>query len=108
MIYYLVLKNDGLVVYYFHCQLGLCSWYSNLLWVGWSRDQIPVMARYSTSVPTGSGAHSASYTMGTGSFLGVKWLGHGFNHSPPSKTKVKEKVQQYLYSPSVPSWHVIG
>jgi len=66
------------------------------------------MARFSTSVPTGHGAHSAFYTMGTGSFLGVKWLRHGFNHSPPSKTKVKEKVQQYLYSPSVPSWHVIG
>jgi len=57
------------------------------------------MARFSTSVPTGPGAHSASYTMGTGSFLGLKWLGHGFNNSLPPKTKVKEKVQQYLYSP---------
>lgn len=37
---------------------------------------------------------------------GVKWLGYGFNHSPPSNTKVKEKVQQHLYSPSEPSWYV--
>jgi len=30
---------------------------------------------------TSPGAHPASYTVGTGSFLGVKWLGHGFIHT---------------------------
>jgi len=55
MIYNLVLKNNGLVVYYFCFQLGVCSWYNNLLRAGWSRDQIPETARFSTSVPTGPG-----------------------------------------------------
>jgi len=35
------------------------------------------VARFSARVQTGSGAHPASYTMGTGSFLGVKWPGCG-------------------------------
>ena len=74
-IYNLVLKNDGLVVYYFHCQLGLCSWYINLLWAGWSKDQSPETARFSTPVQTGPGTHSASSTMGTESFLGGKVVG---------------------------------
>jgi len=39
---------------------------------------------------------------------GVKQLGHGINHPRPSSTKVKERVELYLYSPSVPSWQVIG
>jgi hypothetical protein len=47
--------------------------------------------------------------MGTSSLSrGVKWSGHGINHPPPSRAEVKERVELYLYSPSVPSWHVIG
>ena len=42
------------------------------------------------------GAHPASYAVGTGSCPGVKWLGHGVNHPPPSSTKVKESVELYL------------
>ena len=38
-----------------------------------------------------------SYTMGTGSFPGVKRPGRGVQHPPPSSAKVKEKVEQYLY-----------
>jgi hypothetical protein len=37
--------------------------------------------------------------MGTGSFLGVKWPGCGFDHPPPSSAKVKERIELYLYSP---------
>jgi hypothetical protein len=37
-------------------------------------------ARFSTPVPTGSEAHPASYTMGTGSFPGVKRPGRGVDH----------------------------
>jgi len=34
------------------------------------------------------GAHPSSYTMGTGSFLGVKQPGRGVDHPPPSSAKV--------------------
>jgi len=39
-------------------------------------------ARFSAAVQTGPGAHPASYTMGAGSFPGVKWLGRGVDQSP--------------------------
>jgi hypothetical protein len=39
---------------------------------------------------------------------GIKRLGHGINHPPPSSAKVKERVELYLYSPSGPSWPVVG
>jgi hypothetical protein len=48
------------------------------------------------------------YTMGTGSFLWVKRPGRGVDHPPPSSSEVKERVQLYLYSPSGPSWPVLG
>ena len=37
-------------------------------------------ARFSAPVQTGPGAHPASYTMGTGYFLGVKRPGCGVDH----------------------------
>ena len=77
-------------------------------WAGQSGDRIPVEARFSAPVQTGAGAHPASYTMGTGSFPGVNWLGRGVDHGPPSSAKVKEKVELCIYSPSGPSWHVLG
>jgi len=43
------------------------------------------------------------YTMGTGSFPGVKWPGRGIDHTPPSSAKVKERMGIYLCSPSGPS-----
>ena len=55
-------------------------------------------ARFSTPVQTGSGAHPASYTMGTGSFPGVKRPGRGVNHPPPSSAEVKERVE-YTFTP---------
>jgi hypothetical protein len=51
-------------------------------------QRIPVGVRFFAQVRTGPGAHPASCTMGTGSFLGVKQLGHGANHPPPSSAKV--------------------
>jgi len=65
-------------------------------------------ARFSTPVQTGPGAHPASYSMGTGSFPGVKRPGRGVDHVLPSSAEVKEKVELYLYSTSGPSWPVIG
>jgi hypothetical protein len=74
---------------------------------GRSGDRIPVGARFSASVQIGSGAHPASYAMGTGSFRGLKWLGRD-DHPPPSNAKVEGKVQLYNCSPSGPSWPVLG
>ena len=54
------------------------------------------------------GAYPASCTMGTGSFPGVKRPGRGADHPPPPKRRGHERVELYLYSPSVPSWPVIG
>jgi hypothetical protein len=51
-------------------------------------------------VQNGSGAHPASYPMGTrGSFSGVKRLGREADHSLPSSAEVKECVELYLHSP---------
>jgi hypothetical protein len=52
-------------------------------------------------------SHTASYTMGTWSLLGVKWPGRGIDHAP-SSTEIKERVQLYLYSTSGSSWPVGG
>ena len=61
---------------------------------------MPVGERFSARVQTGCEAHLASYTMGTGSFPGVK-CGRGvalITHPPPI-AEVKERVKLYLYSP---------
>jgi hypothetical protein len=42
------------------------------------------------------------------SFPGVKRPGRGVDHPPSSSARVKERVQLYLYSPSGPSWPVLG
>ena len=63
---------------------------------------------FSTPIQTGPEAHPASYTMYTEAFPGVKRPGSGVNYPRPSSTEVKERVELYLYSPSVPSWQVIG
>ena len=57
-------------------------------------------AKFSAPDLTGPGAHPASYTMGTGSFPGVKRPGRGVNHPPTSSFEVKIRVELYLYSPS--------
>jgi len=46
--------------------------------------------------------------MGTRSFPGIKRLGRGVDHPPPSSAKFKERVELYLYSTSGPLWPVIG
>ena len=56
------------------------SRYSDSLRAGRSGDRILMGARFSTPDRTGPGAHPASYTMGTGSFPGVKRPGRGVDH----------------------------
>jgi len=65
-------------------------------------------ARFSAPVQTGPGAHPASYTMGTGSFSGVKRQGHGVDYPPPSSAEVKERIELYPYSSSGTSWPLLG
>jgi hypothetical protein len=56
-------------------------------------------------VQNGSGAHPASYPMGTRvPFLGIKQSGREADHSPPSSAEVKECLDLYLHSPNTPSW----
>ena len=47
-------------------------------------------------------------TMGTGSFSRIKRPRCGADHPPPFKCRRHERVGLYLYSPSGPSWPVIG
>jgi hypothetical protein len=42
------------------------------------------------------------------SFLGIKRLGHGIDHPPPSSAEVKERVDLYLNSTSGRSWPILG
>ena len=72
--------------------------------LGRSGDRIPVAARFSAPAQTSPGAHPASYTMGTGSFPGVKRTRRGVDHPP----EVEGRVELYIYSPSGPSWPVLG
>ena len=37
--------------------------------------------------------------MGTGSFPWIEWSGRGVDHPLPTSAEVKERAQQYLYSP---------
>jgi hypothetical protein len=60
-------------------------------------------------VQTGSGAHAASYPMGTrGCFPGggrEKLPVRESDHSTPSSAEVKECVELYLHSTNTSSWH---
>jgi hypothetical protein len=49
-------------------------------WMVWGSN--PGGARFFAHIQTGPGAHPASCTVGTGSFMGVKQLGHGADHPP--------------------------
>jgi hypothetical protein len=64
-------------------------------------------AKFSAPGQTGPGVHPASYTVGTGSFTGVKRPGRGVDNTLSSSAEVEEKVKLYLYSPTGLSWPVI-
>jgi len=61
-------------------------------------DLIPVCSRFTIPVKTGPRDHPASYTMGTGSFPGIKQPGRGVDHPPPSGARLK-KEQSYTSTP---------
>jgi hypothetical protein len=56
-------------------------------------------ARFSALVQTGPGAYPASYTMGTGSFPGVKWPGRGVDHPLHLAPRLKK---EYSYTSTFP------
>jgi hypothetical protein len=59
---------------------------------GWTvRGSNPGGARFFAHVQSGPEAHQASYTMGTGSFPGVKRPGRGADHPLPSSAEVKKE-----------------
>jgi hypothetical protein len=85
--------------------------------MGWMTGQSGFDARqrqedFSSSlyVQTGSGAHPASCTMGTGGpFPGGKaQSGCDADSSPPSSPEVEKEYELYLLSAQVPSWRVVG
>jgi len=84
------------------------SRYTDSLLAGQSGDLIPIGLRFSATVQTAPGANSSSGTMGTGSLPEVKRPGRGLDHPHPSTAEVKERVDLNLYSPSGPSWPVLG
>ena len=79
---------------FFYSTATDCDW----LRAGRSGDRVLVEVIFSAPVQTDPGTHPACYTMGTGSFPGVKWSGRGVDHPPPSSAEVNERVELYLYS----------
>jgi hypothetical protein len=61
-------------------------------------------------VQTGSEAHPASCTIGTGGpFSGAKERpGRDADHSLPSSAEVEYEYELYILSPQAPSWRVVG
>jgi hypothetical protein len=77
--------------------------------MGWTvRGSIPGRARYSAVVQNDPGARPAPYTVGIGSFPGIKRPGCDFDHPPPSSAEIKESGDLYLYSISGHSWLVLS
>ena len=54
------------------------------------------------------GPPSLLYSTPQVSIPGVKWTGRGVNHRSPTTAEVKERIELLLYTPSGPSWHVVG
>jgi hypothetical protein len=56
-----------------------------------SGDRIPVRKRFSAHVQTGPGTNTASYTIGSGSFPGIKRPGRGVDHPIHLTPRLKEE-----------------
>jgi len=76
------------------------SRFSDSLRAGRSRDPILVVARFSAPVRTDPEAHPHSYTVGTGSFPELKWLGHAIDHPSHLVPKLR-KEQSCTSSPTL-------
>jgi len=67
------------------------SQYSDLLQAGRSGLRILVGGEIFCTRPYGPGAHPSCYTMGTGSFLGIEWLGRGVDQPPHLTVRLKKE-----------------
>jgi len=67
------------------------SHYSDSLRIGGSGDRIPVGVILSAPFQPGPGAHSAYYTMGTESFLGLKRPGRNVIYPPHLTQRLKKE-----------------
>jgi len=77
--------------------------------MGWAVERsILNEAKYSTPIQTGPEAHQDSYISGTMPYTGAEWPARGVNHPSPFTNEVIERVELYLYSPSVSSWQFAG
>ena len=86
-----------------YCAVGRDGRYNDWLRAGRSEDRIPTGTGFSAPVRT------ASYSMGTGSLSrGVKRPCRVVDHPSLSSAEVKERVELNIYSPSGPSWSVLG
>jgi hypothetical protein len=79
-----------------HCVYEVCSGRDSVVSIatlyGLDSPGIePVAARFSTPVQAGPGANPASYTMGTGSFPGVKQPRREVDHPPHLAPKLKKE-----------------
>jgi hypothetical protein len=70
--------------------------------------RILARVRFSASVQSSPGAHLTSENGYRLSLTGVKRSGSGDNHPLTSSAEVKEREVLYHYSPSGPSWPVLG
>jgi hypothetical protein len=73
----------------------LVQWHSAGLWAGWSGVRIPAGAGnffLLHRVQTGSGAHPASYPMGTGGSLSEGKAAGAWNWPPPFSAEVKNAI----------------
>jgi len=59
---------------------------------GWSRDRIPVEARFSASVQTSPEVHLAPCKMGTGSFTGARYC-RGVTLTPHPLLVPRSKIE---------------
>ena len=78
---------------------GQLSRYSDLLQAGRFGDRIPVGDRFSAPVQTCPVTYPASYTLGTGSFPGVKRPGRGIDHPPHLLQRLKGKGKGRFMGP---------
>jgi hypothetical protein len=93
------LEHSG---YYMHHLLGKRSRCSDWLRAGRlrGRSSSPGRVSFLHVVQTGSGAHQASHTKGTGgSFPGVNLPGREADHSPPTSAEVKKT---WIYTSTPP------
>ena len=87
---------------------GWLSRYRDLLRARRSSDRIPVGARFSARVHNCPEAHPDYYTMNTGTSAAVKRPGSGVDYPSLSTSKIKGRVELYIYNPSETSWPVQG